>query len=127
VPGDFPYLPAASPNQQQIAYFTAADRELLKVVGRDGQIRELGAARSACRPLWTNDDHLWVVQGSDSNLVWAELDANTGERVRTLPLNEKLPYVFHGCGLRTAPPGISSPPKVNAWSSETTDIRVLTR
>lgn len=127
VPGDFPYLPAASPNQQQIAYFTAADRELLKVVGRDGQIRELGAARSACRPLWTNDDHLWVVQGSDSNLVWAELDANTGERVRTLPLNEKLPYVFHGCGLRTAPPGISSPPKVNAWSSEATDIRVLTR
>jgi hypothetical protein len=126
VPGDFPYSPIASPTGEQIAYVTAVDREVLKVVLHDGRIRELGPARSACHPFWTNDNHLWVVQGTDTSLVWAELDANTGERVKTLPLKEKPSYELNGCGLRTAPPGVSSPPTA-AWSSEVSDIRILDR
>jgi hypothetical protein len=124
-PGDFPYSPVASPSGEQIAYVNAVDRELLKVIRSDGHVRALGPARSSCRPFWTNENRIWVVQGTDSSLVWAELDSNTGERVRTAPLNEKLSYELSGCGLRSAPPGISPPP-IAAWASEVSDIRVLT-
>lgn len=124
-PGDFPLLPIASADGDRIAYITAVDRELLKVVDRDRKVRELGPARSGCRPFWTSDNHLWVVQGTDARPIWAELDSETGERIRTVPINGTLNHELNGCGVHAAPPGVSQ--LVSAWSSEDSEIRLVSR
>jgi hypothetical protein len=126
-PGDFPLSPVSSANGDRIAYITAVDRELLKVIDRDGKVRELGPARSVCRPYWTTDNHLWVVQGTDASPLWSELDSETGEKIRTLPINEPLRNELNGCGVHTAPPGVLPRQLAAAWSSQDSEIRLVSR
>jgi serine/threonine protein kinase len=124
---DFPFLPVASSDGDQIAYITALEGQRLKVVDGGGVARDLGPARFACPPYWTADNHLWVLQGSDQNPFWSELDATTGEQVRTQTVSEPLRNVPRGCSLLSAPSGVLRPPRVASWTTENTQIRLRTR
>jgi Tol biopolymer transport system component len=124
---DLPFQPVASPDGRQIAFVTAIGRERLKVLSPEGQVRDLGPARADCAPRWDRQNHLWVLQGTEQKLSWAEVDSSTGELLKTLPVTEDVRTEYHDCPPLTGPPEGVPPREVASWSSSLSTIRVVSR
>jgi hypothetical protein len=124
---DLPFQPVASPDGRQIAFVTAIGRERLKVLSPEGQVRDLGPARAECAPRWDQQNHLWVLQGTERELSWAEVDVVTGELMRTLPVTEDVRTENHDCPPLSGPPEGGLPREVASWSSSLSTIRVVSR
>jgi hypothetical protein len=121
---DLPAQPVASPDFSEIAFVTAIGRERLKVLSANGRIRDLGPARADCVPLWSDNGHdLWVLQGSEQKLSWAEIDGMTGEVLKTLPVTGELRQGENDCPVLAPPPGVFRPPGAASWSNELSVIR----
>jgi serine/threonine protein kinase len=122
---DLPFHPVASSDALQIAFVTAIGRERLKLLSSNGQVRDLGPARADCAPRWDRQNHLWVLQGTEQKLSWAEVDAATGELLKTLPVTEDLRNESHDCPPLVEPPEVGPPREVASWSSSLSAIRVV--
>src|SRR5206468_7645962 len=76
-----PLWPVPSPDSQTIAYLTWLNTPRLKLLSlSNGAVRDLGAAIVDCPPVWTDDDHIWVLQSSERRPQWIEIDLKTSRR-----------------------------------------------
>ncbi len=76
-----PIWPVPSPNSKALAYLTWLNTPRLKLLSlADGAVRDLGAAIIDCAPVWTDDEHIWVLQASERRPEWIEIDLKTGRR-----------------------------------------------
>ena len=76
-----PIWPVPSPDSQHIAYLTWLNTPRLKVLSlSNGAVRDLGAAIFDCAPVWTDDNHIWVLQSSERRPEWIEIDLKTNRR-----------------------------------------------
>ena len=76
-----PLWPVPSPDSQTIAYLTWLNTPRLKLLSlSNGAVRDLGAAIVDCAPVWTDDEHIWVLQSSERRPEWIEIDLKTSRR-----------------------------------------------
>jgi len=76
-----PLWPVPSPSSQSVAYLTWINTPRLKVLSLlDGTVRDLGAAIVDCAPVWTDDEHVWVLQSPARRPEWIEIDLKTSRR-----------------------------------------------
>lgn len=119
-----PMFPRSSPDGKEIAFVTASSMSRLMLAGEQGQVRDLGPARSDCPPLWASSDRLWVLQGSKSDPQWAEISLRTGSPTG----NRADPGValeqVYGCPFTQLPPGLAARALAAATTSVTADIRL---
>jgi len=74
-----PAWPVPSPSGQELAYLTWLGTPRLKVLSmQTGASRTLGAALADCPPIWSDNDHLWVVHSNEKLLEWTEIEVASG-------------------------------------------------
>jgi hypothetical protein len=119
-----PCHPVQSPDQASIAYVSTGGRERLMVISRDGTTRDLGPVRSECPAMWTADNHVWILQGTQQAPVWAKIDATNGEQSGTFAIDPKAWQEAADCSALAMPPGVVKPREASSWRSDLTAIRV---
>jgi serine/threonine protein kinase len=74
-----PAWPVPSPDGTSLAYLTWLNTPRIKVLSlRDGRVRNLVAALVECAPVWSDDQHLWVLQSSERLREWTEIEVVSG-------------------------------------------------
>jgi hypothetical protein len=93
-----PAWPVVAPDGINLAYLTWLNTPRVKVLSlRTGQARDLGAALLDCAPVWSDGDHVWIVQASARSREWIEIDVRTGQRAgRRRPAGDGT-LESHGC------------------------------
>jgi hypothetical protein len=120
-----PAWPIGSPDGQNLAYLTWLNTPRLKILSlQTGVTRDLGAALVDCAPVWADDDHLWVLQHSERQREWIEIDVRTGHRAGGRKPAGEGPVESHGCSMNDGP--IPLPyPQVRTIVRETSEIRAI--
>jgi hypothetical protein len=122
---EYPYFPAASPHEEWIAYVTKVGRPRLILLGRDGRTRDLGPVRSDCAPRWVDDRLLWILQGTDRDATWVQIDVATGEKTGQTANPGPPEGSALGCPFLVEPPGAQHRSEVVVLSWEETDLRAI--
>jgi len=118
-----PAWPVPSPDGSLLAYLTWLNTPRLKVLSlRDGTVRNSVAAMVDCPPVWSDDQHLWILQSSDRLREWTEIDAASGRGTgRRKPLGD-WPIKPEDCAWSDSALG-GHYPQVRVLGHETSEIR----
>ena len=120
-----PIWPVPSPNSQRVAYLTWLNTPRLKLLSlSNGAVRDLGAALVDCAPVWTDDDHIWVLQASERRPEWIEIDLRTSRRSGRRQQAGAEAADHRDCSMKE---NISPTryPQVRVIASESSEIRAL--
>ncbi len=120
-----PIWPVPSPDSQRVAYLTWLNTPRLKVLSlANGAVRDLGAAIVDCAPVWTDDDHLWVLQFSERRPEWIEIDLKTSRRSGRRREAGAETADYRDCSIKQNPLPARYP-QVRVVASESSDIRAI--
>jgi hypothetical protein len=122
---ELPFQPVASPDQRRIAFISAIGRERLKILEADGVVRDISPARADCAPQWGKGNHVWVLQGGEQKPSWTEIDAESGELLRTVPISTSFRQEPRDCPVLSMPPEVLRPREAASWSSARSAIRIV--
>lgn len=123
-PSDLPCHPVQSPDKELIAFVSTTGRERLRVLSRNGHVRDLGPARPECPAMWTGDGHIWILQGTAQTPFWAKIDSMTGEQDGVFPLEARDSHEAADCSALAMPPEVVKPREASSWRSDLTAVRV---
>jgi hypothetical protein len=120
-----PAWPTPSPDARNLAYLTWLNTPRLKILSlATGGVRDLGAALVDCAPVWSDDDHVWVLQSSERRREWIELDVRTGRRSgKRRPAGDGLAE-SRDCSTNESPVPARYP-QVRVVASERSEIRAI--
>jgi hypothetical protein len=120
-----PIWPVPAPSSPQVAYLTWLNTPRLKLLSlADGTVRDLGAAIVDCAPVWSDDEHIWVLQFSERRAEWIEIDLRTNRRSGRKQQAGAETADYRDCSMRESP----SParyPQVRVVASESSEIRAI--
>jgi len=120
-----PLWPVPSPNAQTVAYLTWLNTPRLKVLSlSSGGVRDLGAAIVDCAPIWTDDDHIWVLQSSERRPEWIEIDLKTSRRSGRRQQAGAETADYRDCSMKENPLPAHYP-QVRVVPSESSEIRAI--
>jgi serine/threonine protein kinase len=120
-----PAWPVASPDGMDLAYLTWLNTPRLKVLSlQTGLARDLGAALVDCAPVWSDSQHVWVVQSSEHLRAWTEIDVPSGHRTGRQKSVGDGPSESERCALSD---GVlpARYPQVRVLERETSEIRAI--
>jgi hypothetical protein len=121
-----PAWPVPSPNGYELAYLTWLGTPRLKLLSlQTGASRALGAALVDCAPVWSDNEHVWVVQSSERLREWTEIEVSSGRGTgRRSPAGDG-PIKSDGCAWSDATHAAHYP-QVRVIARETSEIRAIT-
>jgi hypothetical protein len=120
-----PIWPVPSPDSQKVAYLTWINTPRLKVLSlMDGTVRDLGAAIVDCAPVWTDDEHVWVLQSPARRPEWIEIDLKTSRRSGLRREVGAESGDHRDCSMKDSPVPARYP-RVGLVASESSEIRAL--
>jgi hypothetical protein len=90
----------------------------------DGVVRDLGAAIVDCPPVWTDDDHIWVLQSSERRPEWIEIDLKTSRRSGRRQEAGAETADYRDCSMKESPLPARYP-QVRVMASESSEIRAI--
>jgi hypothetical protein len=124
-----PYLPAwpvASPDGRNVAYLTWLNTPRAKLLSLDsGQAQDLGAALLDCAPIWSDNDHFWVLQASGPLREWIEIDVRSGRRSRAERVSASIGADTRDCTIGGNGPVRARFPQAHVIGRELSEIRAL--
>ena len=120
-----PIWPVPSPDSQRVAYLTWLNTPRLKMLSlADGSVRDLGAAIVDCAPVWTDNQHVWVLQSSERRPEWIEIDLKTSRRSGRRREAGAETADYRDCSLADNPL-LSRYPQARVVASESSEIRAI--
>jgi hypothetical protein len=120
-----PIWPVPAPNSRRVAYLTWLNTPRLKLLSlSDGSVRDLGAAIVDCAPVWSDDEHIWVLQFSERRPEWIEIDLKTGRRSGRRHEAGAVTADYRDCSLKEDR-WSTRYPRVRVVPSESSEIRAI--
>jgi serine/threonine-protein kinase len=120
-----PAWPTSSPDGHSLAYITWLNTPRLKILSlQTGSARDLGAALVDCAPVWSGDDRIWVLQHSERQREWIEIDVRSGHHAGGHKPAGEGPVESHGCSMNEGPIPVPYP-KVRTVVRESSEIRAI--